>query len=378
MFEIREVKTRRELNQFIGLQYRLYRDDPNFVPPLRSQMRDMLLGGNNMLFTYGPHALLLLKRDGRAIGRIMVGVNHRFNEENHYKSAWFSLFECEHDEQAASALLRAAEDWALAQGMEYLRGPEPPDNGDTFKGLLVMGFDGPPAMMNSYNPPWYGTAFDTFGLEKYLDLYSYYFTRKAFEGKNIGNVVQYAMKKFGYHVDTIDRKNLDRDVRDIHRILAETLPTDPNERMAVPSVEDVYKMARTMLPIADDGLICIARANGTNRPIGYVVALPEYNQVFRHIRGGRMFPLGIFQLLWYRKKIDAIRILMQFAVPDYQNKGLTGAMYMKMYETLLRHGYIGGDGSTIGENNMPSRLTVEKLGGEHYRTFRMYKKRITR
>ncbi len=377
MLEVSPVRTRADLRRFIALPYRLYRGDANFVPPLRSQMRAMLQGRDNMLFGYGPHELLLCRRGRRVIGRVLVGVDHLYNRENGSNSAWFSLFECERDDEAAMALLGAAEKWVTEHGMRTLRGPESPDNGDSYKGLLVMGFDGPPALMNSYNPPWYAQWFEAFGLRKYQDLFAYSFTAEDFRAKGIDRVVDYAMAKFRYGVYPLDRKQLDREIRDIHEILVQTMPTFEQEHSSVPSLEDIAKLARTLLPIADDELVCIARTL-EGRPIGYVVAVPEWNQVFRHLRGGRLLPFGWLKVLYYRRRIDAMRVFMQFVVPDWQNRAVNAAIFLRMSQAALRKGYRGGDGSTIGEDNLASRLSVEKLGGRHYRTYRLYHKEIIR
>jgi hypothetical protein len=374
--EIQEVRTGHDLRQFIALPYRLYRKDPNYVPPLRSQIKDLITGPNNMLLGFGPHVKLLVRRDSRVVGRIIAGFDPQYNKQNGYQSAWFSLFECEHDEAAAAALFQACEDWALRQGADYLRGPEPIDNVDYFKGLLVMGFDGPPAVMNSYNPPWYGEFFEQWGFVKKRDLFAYSFDVGSIIAANNEKVIQYAMDRYGYHVDRLDLTQLDRDIRDMHQILLETIPTFQDDYMTIPTLADVEKLARQLLPVADPDIVCIARANGTNRPIGFVLALPDYNRVFRHIRSGRLFPFGIFKFLYYRKRIDAVRVFMQFVVPDYQRKAVNNAIFYGMCRGADAKSYRTGDGSTIGEENMPSRLSVERLGARHYRTYRIYKKKI--
>lgn len=377
MLDVVEVKTGRERREFIGLPYRLYHGDPNFVPPLRQQMKDILTESKNMLFGYGPHTMFLARRNGRVIGRILTGIDAGFNWDNNLKSAWFSLFECEKDEEAATALISACERWAASHGMDMLRGPIAPDNGDSYRGILVMGFDGPPALMNSYNPPWYGEFFDRIGFYKDLDLYAYLFDHEVFKQDKLNRIVPFAMKKFNYRIDIADKRNIRREVTDIQQIVAETIASGlEGEWMAIPSVDDVEKEARFLLPMIDADFICIARTNDTNRPIGFVVALPEYNQVFRRIRDGRLFPFGILKLLYYRKKINALRVFVQFVVPDYHNKAVNAAIFRHVFNKAMEKGIMTADGSTIGETNLNSRLSVEHLGGKHYRTYRMYKKHI--
>lgn len=376
MLEIIEATTNRDKRQFIDLPYRLYKDDPNFVPPLRIQVKDLLTDNKNMQFGYGPHTMFLVKKDGKAIGRVLIGIDEGFNRDNNLKSAWFALFECERDEEAGRALLKACEAWAAARGMDMLRGPMSPDNGDDFKGLVVMGFDGPPALLNAYSPQWYCDLFDSYGFEKDEDLFGYFFDRDSFKLNKLNGIVPFAMKKFNYRIDTVDKGRLRREVEDIQQILKETIPGLEGNWMAIPSVDDVEKEARFLLPMVDSDFICIARTNDTNRPAGFVVAIPEYNQAFARLKNGRLFPFGIFKFLYYRKKIDALRVFIQFVVPDYQNKAVNAAIFCHIFRKAQEKGILTADGSTIGELNLPSRLSVEKLGGKHYRTYRTYKKKI--
>jgi GNAT superfamily N-acetyltransferase len=340
------------------------------------QVKDILTESKNMQFGYGPHIMFLAKKDGEAIGRIIAGIDEGFNRDNNLKSAWIALFECERDEEAAVALLNACETWARTHGMDMLRGPMSPDNGDDFKGLLVMGFDGPPALLNAYNPEWYPELFDKQGYVKDEDLWGFYIDQQSFRESKLNKIVPYAMRKFNYRVDTVDKKNLRHEVEDIQKILQDTIPTLEGNWMSVPSVEDVEKEARFLLPMVDTDFICIARTCDTNRPVGFVVAIPEYNQIFKHIHNGRILPYGVLAFLRYRKRINALRVFVQFVVPDYQNKAVNAAIFSHIFKKAKEKGILSADGSTIGELNLPSRLSVEKLGGRHYRTYRTYKKMI--
>ena len=376
MLETVEVHNSRGLREFIDLPYRLYRNDPNFVPPLRSQTRDMLKGKGNILLDRGPHTLLLCRRDGEVVGRLMTGIDEAYNRQNNCTSAWISLFECTRDPAAAESLFRECADWAIRHGADTLRGPESPDNSDSYRGILVMGFDGPPALLNNYNPPWYGEFFENFGFVKTLDLFAYTFSAAQILEAKKEQVILYAMHRYAYHVDNLDLRHLNRDLHDIHEVLIRTIPMFEGEHMALPTFEDVEKLAGTMLQIADPELICIARTDNGGQPIGLVVALPDYNLVFRHIRDGRLFPTGIFKLLYYRRKINAARVFMQFVVPEFQGKAVNNAIFYTMCKNAMAKGYVTGDGSAIGETNIQSRASIERMGGIHYRTYRTYTKKV--
>ncbi len=374
-YQAREAISRQQRQAFIDLPYRLYRHDANYVPPLRSQMIGLFDPQQNALLARGPFVLLLCYRRRQVVGRVLAGIDLAYDQANHYHSAWFSLFESEADQQAARTLLAGLTHWARARGAGFLRGPEPADGGDTCKGLLVKGFDGPPALKNSYNPPWYADFFEQQGFRKLRDLYAYYLTVDQVERPKDAEVLAYAMKRYGYHVDTINLDNLEPDLVAITEILRQTVVTWQDEHAEMPDLAAVRKMAQAMLPIADPQLICLARTDA-GRPIGFTVALPDYNQVFRRIRDGRLWPFGLLKILYYRRKITAVRVFMQFVVPDYHRKAVNNAMFAQMIATARRKGYMSGDGSTIGETNLESRRSVERLGGVPYRTYRIYKKQI--
>lgn len=376
MLEVSEVRSNSDRRAFIDLPYRLYRHEPNYVPLLRSQMREFLDPSRNVQLQRGPYTLLLARRNGRAVGRIMTGIDQAYDLQNGTRSAWISLFECEQSEDAAAVLFAACADWARSHGAQTLRGPESPDNSDSFRGVLAFGFDGPPAMLNTYNPPWYVDYFEQNGFVKTLDLFGYSFSADQILSAKKDQTIQYAMHRYGYHVDILNLRQLDRDLHDIHAILVRTIPLFEGEHMAIPSYEDFEVMARGMLQVADPDLVCIARTDADNQPIGVVVALPDYNQVFSHIRNGRLLPFGILKLLYYRRHITAARVFMQFVVKEYQGKAVNNAIFYTMGQKAAAKGYTNGDGSAIGETNRQSRASIERMGGRHYRTFRVYSKQI--
>ena len=372
---VQEAGSRQARRAFMALPYRLYRHDVNYVPPLRSQVTELLDPGKNTLLAKGPFVLLLCRHGRKVVGRVLVGIDLAYDQANQYHSAWFSLFESVQDQAAAQALLTAMTRWARAHGADFLRGPEPADGGDTSKGLLVLGFDGPPALKNSYNPPWYRDFFEQQGFVKLRDLYAYRLTVDQVLRPRDAEILAYAMKRYGYHVDCINLADMEPDLVAITEILQQTVVTWQTEHGEMPDLAAVRKMAQAMLPIADPELICLARTD-SGRPIGFLVALPDYNQVFQHIRDGHLWPIGLLKMLYYRRKITAVRVFMQFVVPDFHKKAVNNAMFARLSASARRKGYHDGDGSTIDEANLESRRSVERLGGVLYRTYRIYKKSI--
>lgn len=372
MIKIKEVKGKKELKEFIELSWDIYKKDENWVPPLKLDLMNKLIGKNNPLFANGQHAFFIAYDGNKPVGRICVGINADLNNKKGIKEGYICLFECINDKNTAFLLFDTAAKYLKSRGIDSIRGPVSPTNGDDYRGLLVEGFDGPPVLMNSYNPEYYVNFFKDYGFEKFLDLYAYYYDLKDADFLKYKKVVDYAMKKYDYYIDKLDLKNLDKEIEDIKKILDIAMPEEW-EDLTPPSLDDIKAEAKNLKPMVDSDIIVIARAK--DKPIGFAVALPDYNQILKHLNG-RLFPLGIFKLLYYKRKINAGRLFVLFVIPEYRKKGVSGAMLYKVFEAGLKKGYIYGEGSTIGETNLSMRRDAEGIGGKHYRTYRIYKKHI--
>jgi GNAT superfamily N-acetyltransferase len=373
MLSIVEIKNKRDLKKFVHLPWLLYKDDPYWVPPLKGDMLKTLLGKDNPLFMEGEHAFFMAYIDTRPVGRICVGINESLNEKKNSEEGFMSLFECIDDREVAFAIFDKAVKWLKERGKKLVKGPLSPTNGDDYKGLLVQGFNGSPVLMNSYNPEYYVRFFEEYGFTKHLDLYAYYHDiHSAASLERHGKVAQYAMKRYNFQIDSIDLKNLDKETIDIKAIMDIAMPDDWEE-LTPPTLEEVRAEVARLKQLADKDLILIARSEG--RPIGYLAALPDYNQVLKKLNGS-LFPFGFLKFLWYKRKITGLRIFVMFVIPEFRKKAVSGAMLFKCYENAIKNGYKDGEGSTIGETNLAMRNDIEKTGGLLYRTYRLYKKEI--
>lgn len=370
--KIVEIKDKKQLKNFINLPWEIYHNDDNWVPPLKGDMLKTLMGKDNPLFMSGSHTFFMVFNTSQPVGRILVGINEKLNEEKNKSEGYISLFECIHSMEVANLLLRTATSWLKERGIKRIVGPVSPTNGDDNRGLLVKGFDGPPVLMNSYNPSYYPEFFEEYGFTKEMDLYAYYFEPTSIPIERFKKVVNYAMKKFNFRIDKIDLKNLDSETKDIKKILDLSMP-DSWEHLTPPSLEELRAEINNLKSLADEDLIYIARSG--NEPIGFVVALPDYNQVLKKING-RLWPFGILKFLWYKRKIDGLRAFIQFVVPEFRNKAVNGAIFYRLMIEAKKKNYTYGEGSTIGEMNIESRKSVEKAGGTLYRIYRIYSKEI--
>lgn len=373
MIEVREVSKKSDLKKFINLSWEIYKDDPNWVAPLKNDLLNTVIGKDNPLFMNGPHTFFMAYKDGRAKGRICTGINEDLNSKKDMKDGYICLFESVNDRDVAFSLFDAVSKWLKERGINCIKGPFSPTNGDDYRGLLVKGFDGPPVLMNSYNPEYYVKFFEDYGFIKHLDLLAYFYELN--DDYNLERYIrptEFAMKRYNFHVDRVDLKNIEKELMDVKKILDIAMPEDW-EDLTPPGMDEIKAEAKKIVALADPDLIYIARSG--DRPIGFSIALPDYNQILKKMNG-RLLPFGFLKFLWYKKKVTGARIFILFVIPEFRKKGVSGTIFYKSLVAAKRKGYKYGEGSTIGETNYPMIRDAEGVGGTHYRTYRLYKKYI--
>lgn len=370
MVEVRAVKGKKGIRDFINVEWHIYKGDSKWVPPLISETKKTLSGKHNPVLR-GPHVFYIAYKDGKPAGRVLAGINTVLNEKKSKKEGFISLFESINDRETASLLFENVEKWMREQGMECIVGPVSITNADEDRGVLVKGFDGPPVLKNAYNYPYYESLFLENGYEKHMDLFAFLFDSENLPIERFGRVVEYSMKKFNFHIDSLNMSDIDGEIKDIKDILDRSMP-ESWEHIAPLTLEDIRDVFYSIKNLLDPDLVNLAR-NNDNVPIGFVLALPDYNQVLKKLNG-RLLPLGVLKFLWYRRKINGMRILMQFVVPEYRNKAVNSAIFYKLMLMGKKKGYVYGEGSTIAEMNIESIRSVKGAGSKHYRTYRIYRK----
>ncbi len=371
--QIKEVKTKSDIRDFVNFPFELYKNDDSWVPPLKADFRKYIMGENNYLNQSGPNTKILAYKEDKLVGRLLVGINEKINKAKGFKEGYISLFEAINDEEVAFYLLSFAENWLKERGIELMKGPLSLPGGDDNRGFLVDNFQDPTLIMNTYNKKYYNDLFLSYGFEKYLDCYAY---KSHIYNDNIERyekLVPYAMKRYGYRLDKLDLKNIKSEMKDIKRIIDQAMPKEWDDFIP-PNEEEIELIAKQLVPFADEDLIYIARTN-RGEPIGFNISLPDYNQVLKRLNG-RLTPFGIFKFLYYRKKIDKLRFFVLFVIPEYRKKGVPSAIYLMSYKKAKEKGYVFGEGSTIWEYNKDMILDIEKYGGILYKTYRIYKKKI--
>lgn len=370
MLEIKKVNNRKLRKAFLDLPLNIYKDYPLWVPPFSHEMKKIVVGKGSALLANGPNDLFVALNNDEVVGRICVGIDEVLNREKGLKHAYFTLFECVNDKRVAKKLLRSAEVWAKKRGMNYIKGPVSPTNGDDYRGLLVDNFEIPPSIFMPYNPGYYVDFFDR--RDVYLKYLAFHYKLDKIISEREFRLVELAMKRFNYTIEIADFSDLKKLTDDLYQVTKESMPLW-EEDLIPPTFEELYETAKVMKLVADKRLIIIARSNG--RPIGYFVGLPDFSDIIRDIKG-KLLPFGWLNLLLKKKNIEKARGAVLFVVPEFRNMGVPTAMFAEAYRNAQVAGYTDIEASSISWKNPQSIAEAVRSGGEHYKTYVIFGKTL--
>jgi len=373
----RSKKNKSELLQFINFAWRVYEHDPYWVPPIKTDLLKFFLGnGSDSKVNCGPHTFFMAWDNNIPVGRILVGINKKKNHNNNNNVGYFGYLEMINSSDVLKMLMDESFHWLKKHNINRLVGPLCPDDDIEGRGILIEGFDSSPVLMNSYNPPYYQILLEKNGFIKDKDFFAYYSDQITGFKERLEKVSEFAMQKFNFKIDKVDIKFLDREAKDIVEIINKIIQSGNEvdkgfEYSNPPTYETFLLEVKKFLPFLDRDLIYIARSGDV--PIGFVLAIPDYNEVLKKLNG-QLFPFGIFKYLWFKRKIKGIRGFAQFVIPEFQNKAVVAAIFRELVEAAERKQYNFIESSTICENNLPSRRIFENIGLSPYKVYRVYRK----
>lgn len=370
--EVRQALSPRDQRAFLELPYTLYRGHPHWIAPLRIAQKDILNTARHPFYKTSDAEKFIAIRDGRVVGRVMAILNRAHNEFHNERAGFFGFFEAENDLGVATALLDAARAWLRGRGAESIRGPVNPSTNYEC-GLLVQGFDLDPMVMMTYNPSYYADLLDAYGMKKAMDLYAYAIAESYFNHSNkLQRVADRLRKKDRISVRVIDKKNFSNEVAIVRGVYNDAWSR--NWGFVPMSEEEFDHLAKDLKQIVDPRITMIAERtteDGTRRPIGFFLAVPDINQALKKING-RLFPFGLLKLLWHSRKLSSIRVITMGATLEYQSMGIGAIFLDEIYRRAPAAGFITGEMSWVLENNVMMNRSAEMVGGHINKTYRIY------
>ena len=367
--EIKRVASRGDLTRFIKLPMRLYRNEPNWIPPLVSERREFLDRRKNPFFRHADVELFLAWRDGEPVGRITAHVDRAFNEFQNNDWGQFGFFESEDDPAIAKALLDAAFAWLRERGRDHVIGPLDFSTNHEC-GLLVAGHELRPQILENWHHPYYGTLLEGQGLTKAMDLYkwSLHVTGRTDVMPVLFELAEKLEPEHGITIRGMRRNDLNGEITRFMEIYNAAWE---NNWGHVPLTDaEVESYAKELKPVLDENWAMVAETK-EGETVGVALTLPDYNQVLAKLNG-RLLPFGWVTALRQRKKVDAVRVFALGVKPEYQHTGVAAGLYARHYDTAARTPQKGGETGWILETNVPMNRGMEAMGGKVVKTYRIY------
>jgi len=363
--EISPVENSADQRDFLSFPYELYRRDPYWVAPLLLDQKKLLDPVKHPFYQHGTVQRFLARRGGRTMGRIAAILDPNYSRFQEEKSGFFGFLEMIDEAEVAAGLLTTAREWLLKRGAEVIRGPVNPSTNYEC-GVLVDGFDSNPRIMMPYNLPYYDRLIEAAGLKKAKDLVAYDLPVADARADRVRILTERA-ESAGVRLRSLrlnDYKNEVDRIWDVYNSAwAKNWGFVPMTHAEF--LHHGHELKQILVP----ELAWIAEVDG--QAIGFALAIPDFNEALRHIRG-RLLPFGLFKLLWYQRKIEYLRVMVLGVKQESRSTPAAAGLYAALIRECARLKYRGAECSWVLEDNVLMRRSIEALGGKVYKTYRIY------
>lgn len=363
------VSGKQGLDEFIRFPWRIYANDPLWVPPLIKEQK-VMFSPRYPFFEHGEMELFLAKRGKETVGRVAAILDRGYVDFSGESAVFFGFFESINDPGTARALIDRVRAWGADRKMTVVRGPFNPSTNDEC-GLLVEGFDSAPMLMMPYNPPYYADLMASCGLEKCKDLYAYLVGSDMRIARLERLVVRLKQRLPGLTVRPVRLERLGEELQIIRDIYNDAWRD--NWGFVPITNSEMDFMASRLKPLVIRDLVLFAEIGG--EAVAFIVTFPDYNQVFRRLNG-RIGLVGALKFLYYSKKIRDLRTMLLGVKHAYQRRGIEALLYLETFKRGRARGFERSELSWILEDNVLMRRPIEMFGGRIYKSYRLFEGRI--
>lgn len=365
---IREVKTEKELMEFIRFPMRLYRDNPYFVPPLIQDEKDIWNPKENPALQYSEARLFLAFKNNEVVGRIALIINHKEAQELNIHKVRFGWIDFIDDREVSKALIQKAIDFAKEKNIGKIEGPMGFTNLDK-AGALSLGFDRLATMIGIYNHAYYIDHFEALGLSKEKEWVEF---EIVFPDKLSDKVEKFSdLIKEKYQLKVLEfqsKKDLLPLVEPMFKLLDETYKNLSTYTPITPEQIRTYK-EKYFNFIHKDFVICIADKD--DNLISFAITMPSYSKALQKAKG-KLFPFGWWHFLQAGKKNDRANFYLIGIHPTYQKRGVTAIIFKEIYETFKKKGVKYLETNPELEENKNIQLLWQDYNPENHKRRRTY------
>jgi GNAT superfamily N-acetyltransferase len=369
---VTEVLSRPDHFRFVELPYLLYRDDPNWVPPLRREETRRWDPACNATLASRPHWRFLAWRGDRVLGRISASLDHDFSERWRPRSGFFGFFECFDCPEAARLLFNAAERRLASQGAREIIGPVNLTTQDEV-GLLTAGFGDRPWILSPYNPEWYPRMLEAAGFAPLRQYHAYAWSPQSRLEPAMESLCA-DRKRWAARIGVSFRKPEVRawevELRSIHAIYNQAFQHVWGYT-AISWLEFLQRAERFKTFFSPD-LVVLAEKKG--EVVGFGLALPDINVLLQGL-GGRLLPFGWIKLMAHSRNIRSARYILLGVRPELNGSGLGMLITAEMLARARKLGIRAAELSIVDECNAPVRRIIGANGAVPVKSYTLYAKR---
>jgi GNAT superfamily N-acetyltransferase len=366
--EVSFVTSKKERKEFIKFLYSHYKNDEYWVAPLLMEQKKLINTEKNPFYNNADIGMFIVRQNGKMCGRIAAIEDRRFNEYHNNKTGFFGFFECIDNQTVASLLIKTASGWLKDRGLTEVLGPTNPSMMDEI-GVLVDGFEEYPSVLMPYHKQYYDRLLKAEGLEKEIDLYAFRVSQDTVAIDRMRRAGKIVKKRLpALEIREVNLKKIDEEVQIVREIFNKAWSDNWG---FIPLTEsELSVLADDLKLIVNTKFAHIVEIEG--RPVAFSIGFPDLNQALRHMNG-RLFPTGIFKLLWYKRKINRIRTALMGVIPEYRGKGIDALLHLKAIENGRTEGFHSSELSWVLESNEGMIRVAEKIGAHIEKTYRMYR-----
>ncbi len=367
VMEIIQVTDKATVDEFHKLPYKIYKNDKNWVPPLRMMIEDMFDPKKNARLEKGNARRWVLRKSGETIGRIAAFHDPAYSISYDQPTGCIGFFECINDQGAAEKLFDTARKWLKSEGMEAMDGPV--NFGENFFhwGLLADGYVQQGFGMQ-YHPPYYRSLFENYGFQTYYEQYSYHLDITSPDlPQRFWKIAAWVAKKPEYEFVPFSYKNQEKFIFDFIEIHKQAWGKHDNYKEIDP--QDLRNLLAESKFILDEEFIWYVYHK--KQPIAFFMMIPDLNQIVRYLRNGKMNLWNILKFIILKKMriISRCRVLVMGVVPKFQNLGIESGIFYKLKEVLTRKiWYNEMELSWVGDFNPKMIALFNSVGGKQAKT----------
>jgi GNAT superfamily N-acetyltransferase len=356
--------------RFIRLPWRIYRNSPQWVPPLIFERRQFLNRKKNPWFEHGDMELFVAWRGRDPVGRISAQYDEDFNAHQQNDWGFFGFFECLDDQEAASALVDAAEGWLRERRHDRMVGPFDNTMNDE-AGVLIEGFERRPMVKQPWQHPYYQDLLEGAGMSKEIDLYMWglQVDKRSDVAGMIWKAAETAENEHGVTLRKMRKKRLQDEVQAFVEIY--NAAWKDNWGFTPMREEDFAHAAKEMKPLLSEDWLMACEKDGET--IAIALTVPDFNQAIGRANG-RLLPFGWAKLLWKLPRIDQVRVGFLGVRPEYQHTGVAALLYREHFDMAEKTPQAGGEMGWILEDNHAMNRGMEGMGGTIVKRYRVYGK----